>query len=174
MWPGLKNISYRIHFIIFIHLWLHFLWNADKNPAFYVTEKVLQKNVTITSDCYYELTLETPSIIVIKTFLYPANESCGTCYYKMLPHRKLALHEQADSRIPHYYRVRCSINPSYLERTGHFGPRVAHVDESDHGQPDEQPTQEAHKVQQVVDISDEQEEHGEGVLHGAGGSTDFS
>lgn len=48
---------------------------------------------------------------------------------------------------------------------------MAHVDESDHGQPDEEPAQEAHEVQQAVEVSDEQKEHGEGILQGAGGKT---
>lgn len=52
----------------------------------------------------------------------------------------------------------------YLKRTWHSRSRVAHVDESDNGQADEEPAQEAHEVQQVVEVSNEQEQHGEGVL----------
>lgn len=62
----------------------------------------------------------------------------------------------------------------HLEWPWHFGSCVAHVDESDYGQPDEEPAQEAHKVQQAVDVSNKQEEHGEGVLDGARGKKNTS
>lgn len=116
------------------------------------------------------LSLQTSSIIVAQASLHSVTFAVFFPFQQANP-------DQSELTIQH--RCCCSISSCsvllfYLERTWHSWSRVAHVDESDHGQPDEEPAQEAHEVQQVVEVSNEQEEQGQGVLHGAGGRTDFS